>query len=66
MLIWGVVLLLALGAVGLKWPRGFAYPLGVLLLWLPSAGSFRPSRLWRRRERSLQAVKQSSLEEDAA
>ena len=33
-LIWGVVLLGALGAVGLKWPKALAYPLGVLLLWI--------------------------------
>ena len=33
-LIWGVLLLGGLGAVGLKWPKGLAYPLGVFLLWV--------------------------------
>jgi cardiolipin synthase len=33
-LLWGALLLLALGAVGLVWPKVLAYPLGVFLLWL--------------------------------
>ena len=60
MLVWGVVLLLALGAVSLKWPRGIAYPLGVLLIWLAFSWLLQAVKAWRRRERSLQAVKPSS------
>ncbi len=30
-LIWGIVFLAALGFVGLRWPKGLAYPLAVLL-----------------------------------
>ena len=33
-LIYGGLLFSGLGAVGLKWPRGLAYPLGVMGVWL--------------------------------
>ena len=56
MLIWGVALLVALGAVSLKWPRGIAYPLGVLLLWLALSWLLQAIKVWRRRDRQSQGV----------
>jgi cardiolipin synthase len=56
-LIWGVVLLSALGIVGLKWPRGLAYPLAVFLLWVAVSWAFQAVRLWRHRDRSKQPAK---------
>ena len=51
-LIWGVMLLGALGFVGLKWPKGLAYPFGVLFLWLAAGWLIQAVKLWRRRERA--------------
>jgi len=45
-LIWGIVFVAALGLVGLKWPRGLAYPLGVLLLWLAVSWTLQAIKLW--------------------
>jgi cardiolipin synthase len=55
-LIWGVALLVALGAVSLKWPRGIAYPLGVLLLWLALSWLLQAVKVWRRRDRLSRGV----------
>jgi cardiolipin synthase len=50
-LVWGVVLLAALGAICLKWPRAIAYPLGVLLLWLAVSWLLQAGRTWWKRDR---------------
>ena len=52
-LIWGVLLLGALGAVGLKWPKGLAYPLGVLLLWLAVRMAHSGRQTWPKRDRTV-------------
>ena len=51
-LFWGVILLGALGFVGLKWPKGLAYPLGVFFVWLAVGWLVQAVRLWYRRERT--------------
>jgi cardiolipin synthase len=50
-LLWGVALLGALGFVGLKWPKGLAYPLGVFFLWVAVSWIVQTVKLWRRRDR---------------
>jgi cardiolipin synthase len=51
-LVWGVILLGALGFVGMKWPKGLAYPIGVLFLWLALGWLIQAVKLWRHRERA--------------
>jgi cardiolipin synthase A/B len=66
-LLWGVVLLGVLGFVGLKWPRGLAYPLGVFFLWLAVGWLIQAIRLWRRRERAIAPTrKPASKQKNAA
>jgi cardiolipin synthase A/B len=48
-LIWGLIFLSALGGVGLKWPKGLAYPLGVFLLWIAIGLTIQAFRLLTRR-----------------
>jgi cardiolipin synthase len=48
-LLWGVILLGALGFVGFKWPKGLAYPLAVFFAWLAVGWLVQAVRLWRRR-----------------
>ena len=61
-LIWGIVLIAALGAVGLQWPRGLAYPLGVLFLWIAVSWTIQAIRLWplRRRQQAPEAAPKRS------
>ena len=56
-LVWGVLLLGALGVVGLKWPKGLAYPLGVFLIWVALGWLIQVVKLLRRRDRSMGAIK---------
>ena len=66
-LIWGVVLLGVLGAVGLRWPKGLAYPIGVLFLWTAIGWSIQVAKLLRRRRRTPAGVDQPRpRREDAA
>ena len=66
-LIWGIVLIAALGAVGLKWPRALAYPLGVLFIWIAVSWAIQAVRLWPlRRPHRAPAVPKSSAGKDAA
>lgn len=67
-LVWGVVLLAALGVVGLKWPRGLAYPIGVFFLWVAVSWLIQAVKLWRRRDRSAGAIQRKVTEgqKDAA
>ena len=66
-LIWGVVLLGVLGAVGLRWPKGLAYPIGVLFLWTAIGWSIQVAKLLRRRRRTSAGVDQPRpRREDAA
>lgn len=51
-LVWGVLLLGALGVVGLKWPRGLAYPFGVFFLWVAASWLIQAVKLWRHRKRT--------------
>ena len=51
-LIWGVVLMAALGFVGLKWPKGLAYPFGVFFLWVAVSWLVQGIKLLRHRDRT--------------
>jgi cardiolipin synthase len=55
-LIWGVILLAALGFVGLKWPRALAYPFGVFFSWIAISWTIQTLRLFRRRTTRTAAV----------
>jgi cardiolipin synthase len=50
-LLWGIVLLTALGVVGVRWPKGLAYPLGVFCLWIAASWAIQAARLFARRTR---------------
>ena len=67
-LIWGIVLIGALGAVGLQWPRALAYPLGVLFVWIAASWTIQAVRLWplRRRDHAPIEAPKRSAGEDAA
>ena len=67
-LLWGVLLLGALGFVGLKWPRGLAYPLGVFLIWVAVSWLLQTVKLWRTRSREakLTGGRATSRQRDAA
>jgi cardiolipin synthase len=67
-LLWGVLLLGALGFVGLKWPRGLAYPVGVVLLWLAVSWLLQLFKLWRIRSRDAKLIggRARSRQRDAA
>ena len=56
-LIWGVLLLGGLGAMGLKWPKALAYPLGVFLIWVAVGWLIQAVKLWSQRDRSVRAIK---------
>jgi cardiolipin synthase len=58
-LLWGVLLLGAIGFVGLKWPKALAYPLGVLLLWTAISWSIQALKLLRRRSRAVARVEKA-------
>jgi cardiolipin synthase A/B len=67
-LFWGIALLAALGVVGLKWPKGLAYPLGVLLIWLSISWTIQAIKLWplRRQQRTAAKTQRPTAHEDAA
>jgi cardiolipin synthase len=47
-LFWSSLIFLALGLVGLEWPKVLAFPLGVLAVWFAVAGLFQSWRLYHR------------------
>jgi cardiolipin synthase A/B len=65
-LIWGVILLAALGFVGLKWPRALAYPLGVFALWVAVGWTIQAGKLWRRRESTVMPAKRAEPRRETA
>jgi cardiolipin synthase len=65
-LLWGVVLLGALGFVGLKWPAGLAYPLGVFFLWVAASWLIQGVKLWRRRDRRKVTTKSRETRHETA
>jgi cardiolipin synthase len=67
-LVWGVLLLGALGVVGLRWPKALAYPLGVFSIWVAMGWLIQAVKLWPRRDRSRSANKSKVAEsrQDAA
>jgi cardiolipin synthase len=66
-LLYGTLLLGAIGVVGLRWPKAVAYPLGVFLLWVSLAWVMQSIKLWiRRRERRTAAKTAPGRREDAA
>jgi cardiolipin synthase len=46
-LVWGIILLAALGVVGLWWPKALGYPLGVFCLWIAVSWAIQAVRLLR-------------------
>jgi cardiolipin synthase A/B len=50
-LLYGLVLLGALGAAALAWPTVIAYPLGVFLVWVAFSWGIQSLKLWRQRRR---------------
>jgi cardiolipin synthase len=60
-LIWGIVLLAVLGGVGLKWPKGLAYPIGVLLIWLSVSWTLQAIKLWPLRRQEGAAAKERTV-----
>ncbi|MGE3274129.1 MAG: phosphatidylserine/phosphatidylglycerophosphate/cardiolipin synthase family protein [Vicinamibacterales bacterium] len=46
-LLYGALLTLALGGIAIKWPKGLAWPIGVLLLWMGGTWLYDAWRLWR-------------------
>jgi cardiolipin synthase A/B len=67
-LLWGVLLLGALGFVGLNWPRVLAYPIGVFLIWLAVSWLLQSVKLWRIRSREAKLIggRAASRQRDAA
>ncbi len=67
-LLWGVLLLGALAFVGLKWPKGLAYPFGVIFLWVAVSWVIQAVKLWHRRDRSATNLKRTAADDrrDAA
>ena len=45
---WSSLIFLAMGLVFLKWPKGIAYPIGVLAVWFAVSGLFHAWSLYRR------------------
>jgi cardiolipin synthase A/B len=65
-LIWGLVLLGILGAVGLKWPKSLAYPFGVFFLWVAVSWVIQAARLIRRRASSTAPAKKPEPRRESA
>ena len=65
-LIWGIVLFGALGFVGMKWPKGLAYPFGVIFLWIAVSWAMQAVRLLRHRERTTLPVKKPEEKRETA
>jgi cardiolipin synthase len=65
-LIWGVVLMAALGVVGLKWPKGLAYPFGVFFLWVAASWLVQAIKLRRHRARTELPVKRPEPRRETA
>jgi cardiolipin synthase len=67
-LMWGVVFVAALGGVALRWPKGLAYTLGVLLIWLSLSWTLQAIKLWplRRQQRTAREKASAATREDAA
>jgi hypothetical protein len=65
---WGVVFVAALGGVALRWPKGLAYTLGVLLIWLSLSWTLQAIKLWplRRQQRTAREKASAATREDAA
>jgi cardiolipin synthase len=65
-LIWGVILLGALGFVGLKWPKALAYPLGVMFLWIGVSLTIQTFRLFRHRASAAKPVPKTAPRRETA
>lgn len=65
-LIWGALLLGALAFVGLKWPKGLAYPFGVFFLWVAASWAIQTAKLWRRRETAVTPAPKPATRQDTA
>jgi cardiolipin synthase len=65
-LIWGVVVVVALGFVALKWPMWLAYPLGVFFLWIGVSWTLQVFKLVRYRQKASTAVKKAEPRRETA
>jgi cardiolipin synthase len=65
-LVWGTLLLGALGLVGLQWPRALAYPLGVFLMWIAISWVVQTFKVLRRKARNALTAKGTPRRVDAA
>ncbi|SRR6266540_683263 len=65
-LIYGMLLLGAIGFVGLKWPRGLAYPLGIFSIWIAISLLIQAAKLWGKRAAAVPETKPAGRREDAA
>jgi cardiolipin synthase len=65
-LLLGIILFAALGFVGLKWPKGLAYPFGVFFLWIAISWILQSITLLRRREQRATIKTAASRREPAA
>jgi cardiolipin synthase len=65
-LVWGVILFAALGVVGLKWPKGLAYPFGVFFLWIAVSWAMQAIKLLRHRRRAVVRAKTADTQRESA
>jgi cardiolipin synthase len=65
-LIWGLVALCTLGAVGLTWPKALAYPVGVFLIWVSVSWGIQAFRLIIRRRSATTELQKRETRRDTA
>jgi cardiolipin synthase len=62
-LLWGALLLAALGFVGLRWPKALAYPVGVFCLWVAVSWVIQTGKLLRSRARSRSGIARKTADQ---
>jgi len=67
-LLYGALLLGAIGLLGLKWPEALAYPLGAFFVWIAVSWVVQGTKLWRARirDRAKRAAARPPRHVDAA
>jgi cardiolipin synthase A/B len=65
-LMWGLILLGGLGAVGLKWPKSLAYPIGVFFLWIAVSWVIQGVKLLKQRASVTAPADKSPARRDTA
>jgi cardiolipin synthase len=59
-LLWGALLLAAIGLIGLKWPKALAYPFGVFFVWIALSWVIQTGKLLRARARTRGEISETS------